>query len=403
MGLTNLFNGIAVVIDDEIGEEHANINNLIDQIKNRNMPCLEYKEIPDESIIDRFEGVSFVLLDWEIKTEEYKKSMPEGVRYPDTLTESQINENIDFLKKLKDKCFAPVFIFTNWNIDVVTRTLEDNGLYQVNKPNYIFINKKDDLIGRTKLFRKIEEWVNKTPSVYVLEIWKNEYQKAKTKLFHEFYEINPSWPKILWKNFSEDGMNMSQELGDVITHNLHTRMSPFSFDDALLGKRGKKVQRGEIRNLLEGERFIRKIDGTTLSTGDVFKVEYQNEGGTKFSYYLNIRPQCDLVRDSNLDNVELYCLKGRVFDENNINKKDGVPFIEGQFIEKINHAIIPFIDDNKIIEFLFRDMKIKKFKALKNKRIGRLLPPYITRIQQRYALYLTRQGLPRIPKEAISK
>ena len=163
------------------------------------------------------------------------------------------------------------------------------------------------------------------------------------------------------------------------------------------------MQNREIRKLIEGERFITNIDNKTISTGDVFKEEYQNEGVTNFRYYLNIRPQCDLVRDSNLDKVGLYCLKGRVFDENKINKKGGVPFNEGQFIEKINHAIIPFIDDNKIVEFLFRDLKVMKFGVLKDKRIGRLLPPYITRIQQRYALYLTRQGLPRIPKEAISK
>ena len=38
---------------------------------------------------------------------------------------------------------------------------------------------------------------------------------------------------------------------------------------------------------------------------------------------------------------------------------------------------------------------------IKDNRIGRLLPPYITRVQQKYAHYLQRQGLPRIPKQAI--
>jgi len=113
---------------------------------------------------------------------------------------------------------------------------------------------------------------------------------------------------------------------------------------------------------------------------------------------LNIRAQCDLVHSSN---PELYCLRGRIVDEGKINQDDGLHFREGEFIEKINHAIVPCIDNGKIIEFLFRDLKPKEWKNIKDKRIGRLLPPYITRIQQRYALYLQRQGLPRIPEIAV--
>lgn len=31
-------------------------------------------------------------------------------------------------------------------------------------------------------------------------------------------------------------------------------------------------------------------------------------------------------------------------------------------------------------------------------RVGRLLPPFVTRVQQRYASYLQRPGMPRIPE-----
>ncbi len=108
-----------------------------------------------------------------------------------------------------------------------------------------------------------------------------------------------------------------------------------------------------------------------------------------------------VLRSNNADKVELYCLKGRIFDENKINNEGGSTIIEGQFIEKINNSIVPFLDGGQIIEFLFRDIKPKKWKDLKEKRVGRLLPPYINRIQQRYALYMQRQGLPRIPDAAI--
>jgi len=180
-------------------------------------------------------------------------------------------------------------------------------------------------------------------------------------------------------------------------------MSPFEFSDDILNKRGPGIEKDAIRKVLEGERFIRSnhLQANDIGTGDIFKEEYVDNGSNRIRYYLNIRAQCDLLRSSNPDKIELYCLKGRVIDENTINKKSGIPFIEGQFIEKVNHAIIGCIDDGIIIEFLFRDLKVKKWKDLKNKRIGRLLPPYITRIQQRYALYLQRQGLPRTPELAV--
>jgi len=42
----------------------------------------------------------------------------------------------------------------------------------------------------------------------------------------------------------------------------------------------------------------------------------------------------------------------------------------------------------------------EQYRNLKEYRIGTLLPPFITRLVQKYALYMQRQGLPRIPEEA---
>ncbi len=48
------------------------------------------------------------------------------------------------------------------------------------------------------------------------------------------------------------------------------------------------------------------------------------------------------------------------------------------------------------------DLVIKKFKELKDKRIGRILPPYITRIQQKCSQYIVREGTMPIPKEIFN-
>ena len=187
------------------------------------------------------------------------------------------------------------------------------------------------------------------------------------------FDINPKWPIVVWNAFKEDGVNMTIKLGELITKNV-------------LARTNYKFNKNE--NLNENE----------VHTGDIFKEE--NETGN-FKYLINVRPQCDITRNSN---PELYCLEGKIIDETKINKEDiedPYSFKQGHFYEKINNVFVIGIDEGKIIEFKFRNIKIKKYNSIKSIRIGRLLPPYITRIQQKYTLYLQREGVPRIPKEAI--
>lgn len=406
MDTAGLFKGVAIIIDDEVNSVTANIRNILDQIKKKNIPYITYKSIPSEETISHFQNLSFLLLDWRlIKDDITSADFQDGVSIPQTLRDEEAKENINFLKMLKNVCYCPVFIFSNEDPNEIISKLEDEDVYSRDKPSHIFVKSKSDLKGRTKLFQEIEKWVKGNPSVYVLKEWENEYQQSKNKLFSDFQELSPVWPIIMWNNFGEDGANKSLELGELISRNLHTRMTPFEFSDEVLSKRGKKIDRSEMRRVLEGERFLKESNLHTdeISTGDIFKEEYQDSGITKHRYYLNIRAQCDLVRSSNIDEIELYCLNGRVVEEKKLNKKNGIPFNSGQFIEKVNHAVIPFLDEGCIIEFHFRDLKIKKWKKVKSSRIGRLLPPYINRIQQRYALYLQRQGLPRTPDKAVLK
>jgi hypothetical protein len=400
MDTENLLDGIAVVIDDEIEVKGANINSLIDQIKKRRMPYLAYQDLPEPDVIRHLGSISFLLLDWKLQAIDSSTLVTDGVTIPDTIEEYAIKENIDFLIKLNESWVIPIFIFTNENTEKIINVLEENGLYERGKLNNIFVRSKSELTGRTKLFKTLENWIEKNLSIFVLKEWELKYQKAKSRLFNDFYSLSPNWPRILWKNFKKDGVNMSQELGEVISKNLHSRMTPFVFDDTILSKIKKNPEKDEIRRVLEGERYLKRsqLHKDHIGTGDIFKENYEDNGETRYRYYLNIRAQCDLVRSSN---PELYCLKGRLLDETLINKKNGSIFKNGHFIEKINQAIVTSIDDGKIIEFLFNDLKIKKWNGLKTKRIGRLLPPYIINIQQRYALYIKRQGLPRTPEIAV--
>ncbi len=400
MNIDELFYGVAVVIDDEINDSSANINIIINQIELANIPILKYTSLPEDSIVDHFQNLSFLLLDWRlIKDNVSNKELEEGVRIPDTLQEDDATENIEFIKKLNEKCFCPVFIFTNEDTSPIENKLKEKGLIVESKPSNLFVQPKSELQDDGTLFNKVSVWLKETPSVYVLKEWEKEYQNCKTKLFSEFHALNPFWPIIMWKNFGEDGANKSLEMGELISRNLHSRMTPFEFEDGILNK-DSGVPKEELRRVLEGERYLKKecLHDDDIRTGDLFKEEYQENDQIKVRYYLNIRAQCDLLRDSN---PKLYLISGYILEQNDRGKIPNISFNQGQYLEKPNHSVVAFIDEGKIIEFKFNEFDIKSWDEIESTRIGRLLPPYINSIQQRYSLYIQRQGLPRIPDGAI--
>lgn len=394
----DLFSGIAIVIDDEIGDQKARISNLISQINKRKIPYKEYSELPSIEIIKHFDGISFILLDWQLPSTELSASTVEGVKIPSTASESAIEYNIAFLKKIREVCFTPVFIFTDGDVNTIKDKLIQEGLYQDNKPNFIFIKSKKDLMGQKKLFITIAEWLEKTPSIYVLKAWEKEYKKSKNKLFYDFYAMSPNWPRLLWKTFSDDGVNMSLELGEVISRNLCSRMMPFAFDDKILGKLRKKTPKEEIRRVLSGECFINEdgLHKDVITTGDIFKISGK--------VYINIRPDCDCILNrratgSGHNDIDLYLLKGSPLKNREEKQKFRKKY--GNFEEIDNESIVFNMINGKTFKFAFKGLTVMQWSAIKDKRIGRLLPPYITRMQQRYALYMQRQGLPRIPDAAV--
>jgi hypothetical protein len=398
--MEKLFSGVAVIIDDEVNDSSANINKIIAQIEAAKIPVLKYTALPEGDIVGHFQNLSFLLLDWRlIKDNVSNEEIQEGVTIPDGLQEYDATENLAFIESLNQNCFCPVFIFTNEDTSSIDTKLKEKGLVADDRPSNLFVQSKSDIQEEGTLFNKVSEWLKETPSIYVLKEWEKEYQSCKTKLFSELHSINPSWPTIMWKNFEADGANKSLEMGELISRNLHSRMTPFEFKNDILDKESN-VPRGELRKVLEGERFLKStsLHDKDIGTGDLFKEEYQDNGETKVRYYLNIRAQCDLVRD---DDPNLFLLSGYILAQNAKGKIQNISFNQGQYLEKPNHAVVAFIDDGKIIEFKFSDFAIKTWSEIKTTRTGRLLPPYINRIQQRYSLYMQRQGLPRIPDAAI--
>ncbi len=304
---------------------------------------------------------------------------------------------VDFLKTLRQIRFAPVFIFTAGPVTEVTDLLKKHpDLYD---PSYIFIRTKDE-VKATGVFNVLSDSLRQAPSAYVLKVWERQYENAKNQLFLDFYGKSVLWPLILWNTFEQDGVPPSAELGNLIGRNLLSRMTPFQFDLTSFDHEPLKALEKSpdytkiLRKVLEGERFIQadQLHEDSVAPGDVFK-----DGK---HYLVNVRPDCDCIArpDAPQDSIELYLLEGSKLSSGQVHFDPEY----GEIRERDTETIIFPMDEGASVSFRFKNLRIKTWGELKAMRIGRLVPPFLTRLQQRYSSYLQRPGLTRVPEAAFA-
>lgn len=378
--IIQLFSGIGIVIDEAInakGIQPNGIQKIVQSIKEKNIPILAYEELPNDETLSKLHSISFIILDWNLS----------GVQ---PIPQATIDDNIDFLQKLKEICFVPIFIFSDEDSHTIEVNLSEKGMTAQNSP--IFIKKKDELNTAEKLFNEIEKWMKQTPSVYVMKEWEKATRKAKTTMMSDLSSIHPSWPSVLAESVQSDGGDWGWELMNSLQRNLSYRIAVPQFDNTIIEIKKEGITKEEIRRVLECERFIpnTKLPDYPFA-GDIYLID-------NYYYYVNIRPDCDIIREKK----DLYLLKGTVIDETKINSNtdENIVFNQGSFQEKVNNCIVAFVN-GKILSFSLRKLTIKKWNEIKDNRQGRLLPPFITNIQQKYSAYIQRQGLPSIPNQAI--
>lgn len=396
MGDKNLFNGVGVVIDDHVlnkNEHDDKIIQLVDFLENeKHLPLVKYVQLPDYIDISALLAINFLLLDWDLSGLSDDFGMP--ISSP-ALKENTIIDNIKFIKKITESVVVPIFIFSNDPVDEIkNRLVEENILGDDNDAGFpIFIKRKSDLFdesGQCIMFDLINNWLNTIPSIYVTQKWKTAYLDAINGMALDMRTASPFWPNLLWNCYTSDGVNPSEEISSLINQNALSRIQPVEFDGEILSEIVDDDNKSALKNVLERQCFLKKDKLQNQSTtGDIYKMENKK-------YSLNVRPACDCV-DRNGDS-KVYLIEGKQIPYKDQQKYFDIKY--GIFKEQHNFVIVGPIE-GVFIRFNFRDMKIVDYEQVKDQRIGRLLPPFITRVTQKYGLYIHRQGLPRIPKEVV--
>ncbi|MCX5632498.1 MAG: hypothetical protein NTW93_02300 [Phycisphaerae bacterium] len=393
----DLLKGVGVVIDDGIGEQD-NINKIIEKVHEKGIPTTEFKDIDSaEKCVQNLLAVNFIILDW--KMDSVSVEAPIGVGAGQELVTNTKQKVIEFIKELKKYCFAPIFIFTNEaqadiESDILAK-LRSAGLYfdQEGK-DFIYVRNKKEILKYGRLFKEINKWINKMPSIYILKAWDKEFFEARNEIFWDLYNRSQGgWPKVLWDHYKEENEIPYICINELICQIISGKITLRDVDENIIVRYRKKPALKEIKDIFkrvmfqDGELSNYKLEG--IKPGDIFK-----DNG---KYYLNIRPECDTVGGRAGARL-VYLLEGNRVANTDLKKLKKRQYSFSGLNAKINEAFVWLLEGDGIVKFDFRNIEAKDFSGIEKKRLCRLLPPYITNIQQRYSSFLGRFGVPRLPK-----
>lgn len=403
--LDNIYSGFAIAIDENINKPDSGdrILDITKQIEDKGIPLVKYDSIPtNENFVKNIKAASFFVLDWELNptTPGPHDEDQVDLQLGGVLEDSSFEDNVKLIEQIKANCFAPIFIFTAFDTDTVIEWLDksEEELYnsEDESKNFILIRKKTSVTGENDMFENITNWINSNPSIYTLKKWEENFYKAKNRTFSDLFNSSRSWPSVLWKAYKSDSVDESSNIDDLIYRNIKGRGEVLKLQEEIIQNPDLQAEptSEEIKKLITNSQFIdvAAIPVNDLQPGDIFSGEKKNE------FYINIRPVCDTIIDRPSCDGVAYCLKGKKLSDAKVNREWN-PY--GFINQRSNECIVFGIEQDKFVSFELKQIFQIPFADLQPRRIQRLLPPHIIDLQQKYAGYISRVGLPRLMEEII--
>lgn len=381
-----LCKGPVVVVDDRIGDEEDLINKLIAEIEENNLPVLGYKSIDEtRKILPGLLFSNFIILDWIMIG--VKEDLTTGVRMGDEAETVAEKEVIELIKELLEICLAPIFILSALPKDGIVSKLKSAGI--INEGNEcVFVENKTVLCEKKgALISKIEDWIRESTHIYLAKCWTNELLSKNTMVFWDLYKSNPDWPTIFYRSFEKDGEDPILALRDTL---IQVVLSNIDLSSTEVSPLIKEIEEPNIESLKDLYKKLVYIDtgiDKDIRPGDIF----EKDG----AYFLNIRPECDTTKRTT--NPDLYLLEGEAKEPKILKGQYDGKF---GFLDKITEITAFFLDDNPIVQFSNRKLRIKKPTEMGDyRKVCRVASPIIADWRQRYCSFLGRFGVPSYPNQ----
>ncbi|MDP2813385.1 MAG: hypothetical protein Q8N92_02945, partial [Erysipelotrichaceae bacterium] len=189
---------------------------------------------------------------------------------------------------------------------------------------------------------------------------------------------------------------LNSEFREFLMNSLLGRIENIDFEDVKFVQKPRNIKKEHIDSIFESIKFYKyddEIDNSQAHEGDIYKLEQSG----KTEYLININAPCDLRKK------QMLLLVGKIktkYRENGISFFQlpyfaGEPSIEFRFDDSYR---IPKPPDLSRIALPLKDKEEKTYK-----RIGRITTPYITALRNEFAHFISRQGIPRHPKQTVKK
>ena len=400
--LRRLIDGVVIVFDDESRMDKSDVNCLINELRSLDFPVVDYVEPPvrNERLMRNIHGASCVVFDWKFSGKT--KSAVDGDGNPiSSAGQSELegddeSERIASLKSILDNTYCPVFLVTQEAIEPIALKLDEAGICKNGKhPRILFCSKIELRNDSNQFWAKIADWLSSAQPIYTLKTLEQAARKARQEAFSAL-ETCPDWPLVLWDSYKSGGENASVELAEFICRQITQRTIYKSvFSQTRMSPLPTSVGEG-IGDVISADRYMRipKDSPEPFVSGDVFLLDG--------CYYVNVRATCDTIRD---DPAELYllpCYDIMSLPNDYEGKKHKVHKQGGQVVRWDKSFVMPYSIEGKTVEVDFSKVCVRNMRRSERKeRIGRVMPPFLTRLQQLFSAYIVREGLPATPQSLL--
>lgn len=390
--IESLLKSTAIVIDNEIYKEDSGIVKLIKELEEAGTIFVKLAEINPE--IKAYSNASFIILDWKLSEAETDIELPEEVQVGSEIQSSERKKVLDFIKELTKNFYIPILIFSTESSDIIIRNLIEIGeLAHAVETGRIGVFHKSDLAGG-KVKEHLTAWLNGNLSAQLYKHLDFIIQETKHKFFNEFDNCNANWPSHVYNTIKDDNpVDLDIEFQEFILSVFSSRIEAKRFEADL--NCDCQLSREEILKIYNSIKFVsyEACQPEGIHSGDLYCM--LDDKGKKSNYYaINITAPCDLRKK------KLLFIKGKAKNgEIDWDKHDTVKV----------HTIYQILDNDCIIfdfdeyeRILIEDKEKVTLKHSKNsrtwQRVGRLLHPYITNLQDRFSHYLIRRGATKVPR-----
>ena len=403
VAIEELLVGPAVVVDDKFGnQEDASLEQIVGQLRDASIPIVGRTSLPDREELRHWRGYSLVILDWElISPPDGGEVLGPGISIPEGLSKSNATQVVEFIDQLVGAVYCPIFLFSNQSPEAISREIYASTSLpeSVLRARLLVMPKSQVAEG---LFDELSKWFALHPAVYALKVWQAGHAEAVHDFFSELEASSSSWPCVLWETSLKDGTDPASELSESIGRNMQHRMRPLAFDDKVMAPSAgySKPLPGSLRRVVHRSAVIggAHLSPLEIMPGDLFYSEALVEGLPE-KILINITPACDLVprKGTKLADVRLTLLHANLVPKDqlgsnkkydDLEKRSGSPSAEVMYV--LLDSIRPYVVS-------FRDWSHSSWAEVGEMRSGRLIEPYITQLQQKFAFYFHRQGIPRLP------